>query len=252
MACSKYIGTKEGDKKHISIISNYNRQTPLPRGYRLQIKDAWCAGFLTSVAVELGCVDIFPCECSVFYMRVKAIDKGYTINKKDLEVGDFIIYDWKNDGTFDHVGIVVERSGNKLKVLEGNKNNKVGYRTIGVNNKNIVYCFRIPWFVVKDSVSQLKSVDELAREVISGKWGNGRERRSRLKESGYDYKEVQNMVNAMLKTGSATRKSLNLVAIEVIDGKWGNGAARKRKLRKAGYDYMTVQRRVNEIIKTGR
>lgn len=250
MACSKYLGTKEGDIKHKDIVNNYNRQSPLPRGYRLKVTDAWCAGFLTAVAVECGCVDIFPCECSVFYMRVKAIDKGYTINKKDLEIGDFIIYDWKNDGTVDHVGIVVSRDGNKLKVLEGNKNDMVGYRTIGVNSKNIVYCFRIPW--AEEVVSQLKDLETLAREVILGKWGNGGERRLRLREAGYDYNKVQAKVNAMLKTGSPTGKSVDEVAREVIKGLWGNGAARIQKLRRSGYDYTVIQRRVNEILKSGK
>lgn len=44
-----------------------------------------------------------------------------------------------------------------------------------------------------------KSVDELAREVINGKWGNGEERKRKLKAAGYDYTIVQKRVNEMLK-----------------------------------------------------
>lgn len=44
-----------------------------------------------------------------------------------------------------------------------------------------------------------KSIDELAQEVIAGKWGNGDERKSRLESSGYNYQEVQNKVNEILK-----------------------------------------------------
>ena len=44
-----------------------------------------------------------------------------------------------------------------------------------------------------------KSVDELAREVINGKWGNGEERKRKLKTAGYDYTIVQKRVNEMLK-----------------------------------------------------
>ena len=44
-----------------------------------------------------------------------------------------------------------------------------------------------------------KSVDEIAREVIQGKWGNGAERKNRLAQAGYDYSEVQKKVNALLK-----------------------------------------------------
>lgn len=43
-----------------------------------------------------------------------------------------------------------------------------------------------------------KTVDELAREVIAGKWGNGSERKRRLTEAGYDYAAVQAAVNRMV------------------------------------------------------
>lgn len=44
-----------------------------------------------------------------------------------------------------------------------------------------------------------KSVDELAKEVIAGKWGNGAERKSRLTAAGYNYKAVQTRVNELMK-----------------------------------------------------
>lgn len=43
-----------------------------------------------------------------------------------------------------------------------------------------------------------KSITEIAREVIAGKWGNGEERKQRLKMCGYDPKEVQEIVNMLL------------------------------------------------------
>ena len=44
-----------------------------------------------------------------------------------------------------------------------------------------------------------KTVEELAREVIAGKWGNGSERKRRLTAAGYDPTAVQKRVNAILK-----------------------------------------------------
>lgn len=44
-----------------------------------------------------------------------------------------------------------------------------------------------------------KSVDELAKEVIRGDWGNGAERKEKLTAAGYDYSVVQKRVNEMLK-----------------------------------------------------
>ena len=43
-----------------------------------------------------------------------------------------------------------------------------------------------------------KSIDELAREVIAGKWGNGQERKDKLTQAGYDYDAVQAKVNEIL------------------------------------------------------
>lgn len=39
------------------------------------------------------------------------------------------------------------------------------------------------------------SIDELARQVMAGKWGKGAERKKRLTEAGYDYDAVQSRVN---------------------------------------------------------
>ena len=44
-----------------------------------------------------------------------------------------------------------------------------------------------------------KTVTELAKEVIAGKWGNGQDRKNRLTAAGYDYTAVQNKVNELLK-----------------------------------------------------
>ena len=89
-----------------------------------------------------------------------------------------------------------------------------------------------------------KTVEELAREVIRGDWGNGSERKERLTEAGYDYNAVQELVNEKLY-----KKTVDEIANEVIRGEWGNGAERKERLTNAGYDYSEVQERVNQIIK---
>ena len=44
----------------------------------------------------------------------------------------------------------------------------------------------------------VKSIEEIAREVIQGKWGNGAERKKRLEAAGYNYAEVQAKVNQLL------------------------------------------------------
>ena len=45
--------------------------------------------------------------------------------------------------------------------------------------------------------STKKSVDEIAKEVLAGKWGNGAVRKRRITAAGYDYTAVQKRVNEL-------------------------------------------------------
>ena len=101
--------------------------------------------------------------------------------------------------------------------------------------------------VYPNKVTQSKSVDTLANEVLAGNWGNGSDRANRLRAAGYDYDAVQNRVNEIL-SGSSKTKSIDTIAREVIRGDWGNGQDRVNRLKAAGYDYNAVQKRVNEIL----
>lgn len=113
-----------------------------------------------------------------------------------------------------------------------------------------------------------KTYNQLAQEVIIGKWGNGGARVRRLTEAGYDAKEVQRYVNARAsghplpdkvaeiaklsepsKPSEPAQPTIDYTALarEVWAGKWGNGAARKRRLTEAGYDYDKVQAEVNRL-----
>ncbi|MDE7432330.1 MAG: hypothetical protein K2N34_10525 [Lachnospiraceae bacterium] len=65
--------------------------------------------------------------------------------------------------------------------------------------------------VVTDTITNIQpvqtsdnsvSVEAVAREVIKGKWGVGKERRIRLETAGYDYAEVQKKVSVMMKQAS--------------------------------------------------
>lgn len=47
--------------------------------------------------------------------------------------------------------------------------------------------------------ADLKPIEEVAKEVIRGNWGNGEERKQKLAAAGYDYAAVQAKVNELLK-----------------------------------------------------
>lgn len=97
-----------------------------------------------------------------------------------------------------------------------------------------------------------KPNEQIAREVIQGKWGAGEDRRKRLTAAGYDYVSVQNIVNKMMgiqKAPTIKKKTNEQIATEVIQGKWSAGAKRMQLLTEAGYDYMTIQNLVNKMLR---
>lgn len=54
-------------------------------------------------------------------------------------------------------------------------------------------------FDTPTSTAVKKSNEEIAKEVVTGKWGNGNTRKTALTKAGYDYKTIQTLVNKLLK-----------------------------------------------------
>lgn len=66
----------------------------------------------------------------------------------------------------------------------------------------------------------MNKLETVAREVIIGKWGDGDVRRKRLTEAGYNYAEVQAIVNKLLNADNnrkeePTNKSVLTVNIDL-------------------------------------
>jgi len=262
-----WIGRKESDGTHKAIIDIYNAHKPLARGYKVKYTDAWCATFVSAVAIKLGYTDIIPTECSCTKM-IELFKKIGAWNESDSRTpkpGDIVFYDWDdsgkgdNVGSSDHVGIVEKVSGGKITVIEGNYSNAVKGRTIAVNGKYI-RGYGVPKYdaekaattTTNSATAAKKDIATIAKEVIAGKWGNGAERKTKLKAAGYDPDAVQKEVNELCKASTtASKKTINAIAKEVIAGKWGNGAARKAKLKAAGYtdtEIKQIQAKVNELL----
>ena len=97
----------------------------------------------------------------------------------------------------------------------------------------------------KTSNTTLKSTSEIVKEVLEGKWGNGKDRKNALTAAGYDYNIIQSAVNSELSKNYKQLKSTSEIVKEVLEGKWGNGVDRKNALTAAGYDYNVIQSAVN-------
>lgn len=208
---SAWVGATRGSAKHKEILRIYNSYKPLPRRYAVQEDDAYCATTVSAAWIEAGVAKICPIECSVPKMVTIAQNMGIWIedDKYKPYIGDAIVYDWEDDKKKyastddnnypDHVGIVTAVDGTHFTVVEGNMTGGVvGKRYMSVNG------LYIRGFIVPDyaKLATKKSIDEIAREVIAGKWGNGLVRKTRLRLAGYDPSAVQQRVNEILGGGS--------------------------------------------------
>lgn len=136
----KWLGAKESDGSHKKIIDVYNSYSPLARGYKVKYTDNWCATFVSAVAIMCNATDIIPTECGAEQMVKLLKAKGCWQEDGNYvpKPGDIIFYDWDGKDTWsDHVGFVKSVSGNSIKVIEGNKSDAVGYRTVTVGNSSI-------------------------------------------------------------------------------------------------------------------
>ncbi|MFR3228722.1 MAG: glucosaminidase domain-containing protein [Mediterraneibacter gnavus] len=169
-----WIGYSEANRKFRQIIDLYNSYLPLARGYAVQYTDEWCDTAVSAAAIQAGCVDLIGTECGCEKHIEIFKEKGIWIEDGTIVPlpGDIILYNWDcqvqpNDGYSDHIGYVESVSGQMITVMEGNYN------------------------------------EEVAGEVIQGKYGNGEERRKKLCDMGYDPDAVQREVNRQLSQNEA-------------------------------------------------
>lgn len=241
----QYLGVRGQSLAHKGLVDYYNthciQYVKPSRKYKMTYYDDWCAMFC-SVMAHMNGVKGFPYEVSVYYMWQIAKEQGTATQTP--RVNDLIIYDWGNNGTLDHVGIVANVSGNTLTIIEGNAGNEVIYRTIDRYNTDI------EGFIRTNSGSNVsakpqqsrpqqtnlneKDIQRLIIRTMNGDFGNGDVRKQKL---GKNYNVVQSRINKMNK--------IDFIAYDVINGKYGVGETRRKKL---GKNYNAVQKRVNQIL----
>ena len=95
----KYLGCKESDGGHRQFIDAYNGFKPLPRNHRMTYSAAWCATFVSAIAIECGLTEIIPveCGCSLMIGLYKKLGRWREDENYIPKVGDIIFYDW-DDG----------------------------------------------------------------------------------------------------------------------------------------------------------
>ena len=177
----QYLGCNEYDGSHRKIIDGYNAHKPLARGYKVTYTDAWCATFVSFVAIKCGLTDIMPteCGCGAMIELYRKLGRWVENDAYVPKAGDVIMYFWNDNGVGDcvgypdHVGIVVSVSGNTIKVIEGNKSNSVEYRTLSVNGRYIRgYC--IPNYASKSNGTASSKPETPSKPPTNSSSGSGK------------------------------------------------------------------------------
>lgn len=207
-----WIGLSRAAQTHRVIIDIYNSHTPLAVGYKVSYNDDYCDTTVSAAFIKLDAVEMIGgTECGV--ERHVEIFKKAGIWEEDGSVrpnpGWIIVYNWDdntqpNDGFSDHIGIVEAVSENVITLIEGNMDGGVvGRRRIPIGY-GYIRGFAKPKYApstseqtISSSSDPKKSIDEIAQEVIDGKWSNGDTRKSLLIAAGYDFDAVQARVNEL-------------------------------------------------------
>lgn len=194
-----------------------------------------CVGYAYGRFNEIGgygyCKYLAPVNAENFMDYKGSCKTGMT-----PKVGACMVWEGKGD-LAGHVAIVEKvYDNNHVYTSESGYGSSAFWNSHRYNNNGRWGCnsnYKFLGFIynpaVKEEVIEApvrKSVDELAREVIRGDWGNGQDRKDRLTAAGYSYSEVQGRVNEILRGNALSAPASNVITYTVKRGDtlWGIAA----------------------------
>ena len=192
-----WLGITEYDGRFSEIIRAYN-EIPGARGPALA-SYPWCAIYVSAVfwkAIKESRFAEMACDAMINKFQNLGL---YSVSGQ-ADVGNVLFYDWDGNGTSDHVGIITEVTANGYTVIEGNKSDAVGYRTISASYpyiKGFGLATRLDGKAV-DSATESSTVGQQMAEhiVASRRWPT-----LQLYSKGEWVTVLQAMLNAESKAG---------------------------------------------------
>ena len=117
-----WVGATRGSATHLEILRIYNTHTPLARGYKVQVGDAYCSTTVSADWIAAGISDWTgtECGCDKFIEIAKAKGIWVEDDAHVPKIGEACLYDWDdsgsgdNRGSADHIGIVTSVSGSSF------------------------------------------------------------------------------------------------------------------------------------------
>lgn len=207
----------------------------------------------------------YDCSSSVYFalMSAGAISAGWAVNTEYM-------HDWLIKNGFKLIAensvFAAQRGDIFIWGRRGQSSGAGGHTGIFIDPDNIIHCNyarngitvdnylatarasgNMYYYIYRPSGQSTvststagKSIDQLVKETLAGKYGNGDSRKAAL---GPQYQAVMERINGK---ASAPQKTDEELAREVLAGKHGNGEDRKRSL---GSRYEAVQKKVDELLK---
>ena len=157
----KTICSLSGEAGHQKVLEVYNSQKVLPRSYRLQNSDPWCAATVSAVFLLNGYDGFSECSCVMMIYKAKQLGIWVEDDAYLPQIGDVVMYDWQdtgwgdNVGVADHVGIVIGVSDTDITVREGNYNHSIRERVIKINGRYIRGFITPPYDDIQSEIDAL-------------------------------------------------------------------------------------------------
>lgn len=173
-------GYSEKNGKFKALIDGYNTYLPTAvkagcANYAVKYSDEWCATAASYAYIACGLGHMFPVECSCPRMITLAKKMGIWQENDGYvpDPADAVLYDWEdsgrgdNTGTPDHIGIVisVDKTAGTFVVMEGNKDEAVGRRTMNINGRYI-RGFITPKFVTGTNTGGISAQTAAKKEEV--------------------------------------------------------------------------------------
>lgn len=213
------VGNPKAQQKVCDI---YNTAYQLsPRKIKMKNTWPWCACTWSAIGIQTGNADKMGVEISCGELIKIAKEKGIWVENDAYipDPGDGVLFNWDDNQTGsgdntkwpDHIGLVDQcySDAGYFVTIDGNYDGGVKRRTIMIDGRYI-RGFITPRYEEAwspDTVEEREPVSRdyttVAREVISGKWGNGKARKDALEAKGYDYQAVQDRVNDIINKNNS-------------------------------------------------
>ena len=208
------MATNVQAKNFITLIAPIIQREAKARGYQV------CSPIIAQACIESGFDGSLLAYKYHNYFGLKCGSKwkGKSVNlktKEEYTVGNlttirdnFRVFDDMEDGVKGYFDFISTKRYSNLKASTSpeeylKKIKDDGYATSSTYVQTNMSCIRKYNLTEWDwnYTGDIKSIDDIAKEVIAGKWGNGATRKQLLRAAGYNPSMVQARVNEMLKKG---------------------------------------------------